>query len=82
MIKTEHGPVVMREAMPPLTQLLMDAAALTLRFARVPRATRHEDGLRAETDSDGPAVPTHWHEPYESKTPRYRSYEFGKVARS
>ena len=52
MIKTEHGPVVMREAMPPLTQLLMDAAALTLRFARVPRATRHEDGLRAETDSD------------------------------
>mgnify|MGYP000025220835 FL=1 len=52
MIKAEHGPVVMREAMPPLTQLLMDAAALTLRFARVPRATRHEDGLRAETDSD------------------------------
>ena len=52
MIKAEHGPVVMREAMPPLTQLLMNAAALTLRFARVPRGTRHEDGLRAETDSD------------------------------
>lgn len=32
-----------------------------------------EPGCLASWQIDGPAVPTHWHEPYEPKTPRYRS---------
>lgn len=36
----------------PTVSALLDVAALTLKFSRVPRATRHEDGIRAETDSD------------------------------
>lgn len=32
--------------------LLTDLASLTLKFSRVDRATRHEDGIRPETDSD------------------------------
>ena len=36
----------------PTVSALLDVAELTLKFSRVPRATRHEDGIRVETDSD------------------------------
>ena len=36
----------------PTVSALLDVAELTLKSSRAPRATRHEDGIRVETDSD------------------------------
>lgn len=43
-----------------------------------------EPGCQASWTLDGPAVPTHWYEPYEPKAPRYRAYQYsdGKVVKS